>query len=224
MSQPRVPNEEVAMQRMDNPDNRLDWRRQDAAPEVMRRPRRQVQGSHRESRALREASAERLAHGLAWFSVSLGLAEILAPRLISRVVGGNGKYANLIRFYGLRELMSGLMIFGQGNRPAAALWSRVAGDAVDIATLAAASASPRINKAGVALATASVLGVAALDVYCAREFTGKRPRAAGIRMSRSVVVNRLPHELYAFWRAFENFPRFMYHVKSVQTTGPGMSH
>jgi uncharacterized membrane protein len=116
------------------------------------------------------------------------------------------------------------MIFGQGRRPATALWSRVAGDAVDIATLAAAGASPRMNKSGVALATAGVLGVTALDVFCARELSRRDTKKSGIRMTRSVVVNRSPQELYAFWRSFENFPRFMFHVKSVRETGPGMSH
>ena len=193
-----------------------------AAPEVMRRPRSPAQGSHHQSRTATPESATRLAHGLAWFSVSLGLAQVLAPRLISRLVAGDGKYARLIRVYGMRELVSGLLIFGQGTRPAAAVWSRVAGDAVDIATLAAAGASPRTNKGSVALATASVLGVAALDVYCARELTRREP--AGIRMTRSVVVNRPPHELYEFWHAFENLPRFMAHVKSVRTAGPGISH
>lgn len=196
----------------------------DAVPEVMRRPRYPVQGSHHESRAMREASAERLAHGLGWFSLSLGLAEILAPRMISRLVAGDARYAQLIRFYGLRELMSGLMIFGQGARPAAAVWSRVAGDAVDIASLAAAGASSRMNKGGVAVAAAGVLGVTALDVYCARELSRSGGDAPGIRMTRSVVVNRPPHELYGFWHAVENFPRFMYHVKSVRATGPGISH
>ncbi len=208
---------------MQRTDNRPNGPSGDIAPEVMRRPRQPAHGSDRQSR-MRDASAQRLAHGLAWFSISLGLAQIVAPRLISRLVGGNGKYANLIRFYGVRELASGLMIFGQGRRPAAAVWSRVAGDAVDIATLAAAGASPRMNRSGVALATAGVLGVTALDVYCARELSRERVGEAGITMSRSVVVNRPPHELYAFWRTFENFPRFMYHVQSVRTTGPGVSH
>lgn len=176
------------------------------------------------SRTSRDVGAERLAHGLAWFSISLGLAELLAPRLVSRLVGGNGQYASLIRTYGARELLSGLMILGQGSRPAAAVWSRVAGDAVDIATIAAAGASPRTNKGGVAIAAAGVLGVTALDLYCARELSRGIVGAQGIRMSRSVVVNRPPYELYEFWRAFENFPRFMYHVQSVRATGPGMSH
>lgn len=209
---------------MQRSDDLSGGRRQQVTPEVMRRPRYPAHGSRHQSRALREESAARLAHGLAWFSISLGLAQIVAPRLISRLVAGNGKYASLIRFYGLRELMSGLMIFGQGSRPATAVWSRVAGDAVDIATLAAAGASPRMNRSGVAIATAGVLGVTALDVYCARELSRAGAIQAGIRMTRSVVVNRPPHEPYAFWRAFENFPRFMHHVKSVRETGPGMSH
>ena len=205
---------------MQGTDNGQDARSTDIAPDVMRRPRQRASAASPTG----DAGAERLAHGLAWFSVSLGLLELLAPRLVSRLVGGNGKYASLIRVYGARELLSGLMIFGQGARPAGAVWSRVAGDAVDIATLAAAGASPRTNKGGVALAAASVLGVTALDVYCARELSREPANASGIRMSRSVVVNRPPHELYEFWRAFENFPRFMYHVQSVRSTGPGMSH
>jgi uncharacterized membrane protein len=208
------------MQGMDNGSASLPQ----VEPEVMRRPRYPAQGTQRESRSLRPSSAERLAHGLGWFSISLGLAEILAPRLISKLVGGNGRYTRLIRMYGVRELVTGVMIFGQGSKPAAAVWSRVAGDAVDIATLAAAASSPRMNRSGMALATASVLGATALDVYCARELTRDQRGPVGIRMTRSVVVNRTPHELYAFWREFENFPRFMYHVKSVRTTGPGMSH
>lgn len=207
---------------MQGSDNAHDRPSRGAAPDVVRRPRYPAPGSHRQSRMATQESAKRLAHGLAWFSISLGVAEILAPRLISRLVAGDGKYARLIRLYGVRELVSGLLIFGQGTRPAGAVWSRVAGDAVDIATLAAAGASSRTNKGGVALATASVLGVAALDVYCARELTRREP--AGMRMTRSVVVNRPPQELYEFWRAFENFPRFMTHVKSVHTMGPGISH
>jgi uncharacterized membrane protein len=104
------------------------------------------------------------------------------------------------------------------------LWSRVAGDAVDIATLAAAGASPRTHRGGVAIAAAGVLGVAALDVYCARRLSRAENGAQAVRMTRSVVVNRPPHELYAFWRDFENFPRFMHHVQSVRATGPGISH
>lgn len=169
--------------------------------------------------------AARLARGLAWFSLSLGVLEVLAPRLVSRVVGGRGDNSTLIRLYGIREIVSGAMIFGQGAKPAAAMWSRVAGDVMDVATLAVAAPSSR-NKGALALATANVLGVTALDVYCAQELSRDRPPASigTLHMTRSVVINRSPEELYRFWHNFENFPRFMYHLESVRSTGARTSH
>jgi uncharacterized membrane protein len=169
--------------------------------------------------------AARLARGLAWFSLSLGVLEVLAPRLVSRVVGGRGDNSTLIRLYGIREIVSGAMIFGQGGKPAAAMWSRVAGDVLDVATLAVAAPSSR-NKGALALATANVLGVTALDVYCAQELSRDRPPASigTLHMTRSVVINRSPDELYRFWHNFENFPRFMYHLESVRSTGARTSH
>jgi uncharacterized membrane protein len=182
--------------------------------------------SDRQSRSPRQVDAGRLARGLGWFSICLGVAEVLAPRLISRLVGGRGDNLGLIRLYGVREIVSGMFIFGQGSNPAAGVWSRVAGDAIDIATLAAAASSNSTRKGPLAFATANVLGVTALDLYCAQELTRDRPAApAGmLRMSRSVVINRSPEELYDFWHDFANFPRFMYHLKSVQVTGPRTSH
>jgi len=183
--------------------------------------------TRRQSRNGGQTDASRLARGLAWFSVSLGLVEVFAPRFVSRLVGGRGENTGLIRLYGMREIMSGMIIFGQGPKPAAGLWSRVAGDAIDIATLAAAASSSSIRKGPLAFATANVLGVTALDVYCAQELSrkGSAPSAAGtIRMSRSVVINRSPEDLYAFWHNFENFPRFMHHLESVRVTGSRTSH
>ena len=41
---------------------------------------------------------------------------------------------------------------------------------------------------------------------------------------KSVTVNRNAEELYAFWRNFEQLPRFMNHLKVVTQTGNGRSH
>ena len=172
-------------------------------------------------------AATRLARGLGWFSISLGVVEVLAPRFVSRLVGGRGDNAGLIRLYGVREIVSGMMIFGQGARPAAGVWSRVAGDAIDIATLAATASSPATRKGALAVATANVLGVTALDVYCAQQLSRRGSGASSsstIRMTRSVVVNRSPEQLYEFWHDFENLPRFMQHLQSVRVTGPRTSH
>lgn len=38
----------------------------------------------------------------------------------------------------------------------------------------------------------------------------------GIRVEQTVLLRRLPEELYRFWRNLENLPRFMDHLESVQ--------
>jgi uncharacterized membrane protein len=176
---------------------------------------------------LKDVGAERVARGLGWFSIGLGLTELLAPRFVARLCGGQGKHTGLIRLYGLREIASGLMIFSRGRKPARGVWSRVAGDAVDLATLGAAAVSPNTNKAGVLFGAVNVLGVTALDVLCAQELSrekGEMTEGGAIRVRRSVAINRPPEYLYQFWRDFQNLPRFMYHLESVQITGERRSH
>lgn len=46
----------------------------------------------------------------------------------------------------------------------------------------------------------------------------------GIKVEKSVTINKSPEELYSFWRRFENLPRFMNHLESVTTTSGGRSH
>ena len=176
---------------------------------------------------LERIGAERVARGLGWFSIGLGLAELLAPRAVARLCGCEGKHTGLIRLYGLREIAAGLMIFSQGRKPAAGVWSRVAGDAIDLATLAAAAVNPKTNKAGVAFAAANVLAVTAVDVMCAQTLsveTGAMTETGAIRVKRSNIVNRPPEEVYTFWRDIENLPRFMYHLQSVRRIGERTSH
>src|ERR1043165_421918 len=45
------------------------------------------------------------------------------------------------------------------------------------------------------------------------------PYGRGIRVEKSVTINRSPEELYSFWRHFQHLPRFMSHLKSVTVTG-----
>jgi uncharacterized membrane protein len=166
------------------------------------------------------ASAKRLAKGLGWFSVGLGLTELLAPKAIARISGVSNAHTGLIRLYGLRELASGIAIFSQ-QKPTEAVWSRVAGDALDLATLGAAFTSPNAKKGRVAFATANVLAVTALDLICANQLTNGHK---GVHAKTSCIVNRPPDEVYRFWRNFENLPRFMRHLESVHDRGDGRSH
>lgn len=50
------------------------------------------------------------------------------------------------------------------------------------------------------------------------------PADRGTKVEKSVTINKSPAELYAFWRNFENLPRFMNHLESVKTLGGDRSH
>jgi len=45
-----------------------------------------------------------------------------------------------------------------------------------------------------------------------------------IDVKKSVMINKSPEELYQFWRNFENLPRFMNHIESVQVLDDRRSH
>jgi hypothetical protein len=53
-------------------------------------------------------AADRLGRALGWFSIGLGVTELLAPRLITRALGMQGS-EGLVRAYGAREIGSGLL-------------------------------------------------------------------------------------------------------------------
>lgn len=169
---------------------------------------------------LPSSSAKRLAKGLGWFSVGLGLAELLCPRAIASISGVSNTHTGLIRLYGLRELASGIAIFSQ-EKPTEAVWSRVAGDAMDLASLGVAFTAPDAKRGRVAFATANVLAVTALDLICAKQLSNGNQ---GVHAKTSCIVNATPEEVYDFWRNFENLPRFMKHLESVEDLGDGRSH
>jgi len=50
------------------------------------------------------------------------------------------------------------------------------------------------------------------------------PNNQGIQVKRAVTINASPEKLYGYWRNFQNAPRFMKNVESVQVTGDRGSH
>ena len=117
-------------------------------------------------------SARTLADGLGWFSIGLGLAEVLAPQSLARFLGMDD-HAGLIRLYGVREITTGVGILAQED-PTPWIWGRVGGDALDLATLALGLEGDNPRKGNVTLAMAAVAGVTALDVICAQQLTARR--------------------------------------------------
>lgn len=81
--------------------------------------------------------AMRASRLLGWVSFAIGAAELLAPKKTARAAGINENKTGLLRAYGAREVLAG--VGSHSVYPVPALWSRVAGDILDIATVALAA-------------------------------------------------------------------------------------
>jgi uncharacterized membrane protein len=103
------------------------------------------------------------------------------------------------------------------------LVSAVAGGALAVAGLRARSVPGALAAlVGGALVYRGVSGhcsgYSALGINTARE-TPAAPQEYfenGIHVEESVTVNRTPWDLYQFWRDFQNLPRFMNYLESVE--------
>ncbi|GGE09234.1 hypothetical protein GCM10011390_30420 [Aureimonas endophytica] len=113
-----------------------------------------------------------LAQGLGWFSLALGALEILAPERLDRALG-IGHHETATRAYGLREVAAGLGIL-LSRDPTPWIWSRVAGDALDLASLAPALRPANPQRPYAIGAFANVAAIAALDLVCALALSRRR--------------------------------------------------
>jgi uncharacterized membrane protein len=75
-----------------------------------------------------------------------------------------------------------------------------------------------------------VLGATVLDLFGAERLAERRAsptreyaRAAEPLVLRSITVSRPANQVYAFWKDFTNFPRFMRHIESVERLDGGRS-
>jgi uncharacterized membrane protein len=165
----------------------------------------------------------RLTQFLGWFSIGLGLAELLAPKAVGRAIGVGDQPA-LLRLCGVREITSGLGMLSQ-RYPAKWAMSRVAGDAMDLALLGAAARSEGSDRMRIAIAATAVAGVTALDVFASQQLNSVENAQAPVEtVAKAVTINSPPETIYRFWRNLENFPRFMRHLEQVTTTGERTSH
>ncbi|MDO1580941.1 hypothetical protein [Rhizobium oryzicola] len=124
------------------------------------------------------SSSDSLARALGWFSIGLGLAELLAPHKLTSALGMRGK-EGLVRAYGAREIASGMLTLSLDKQ--AGLVSRVAGDGLDIATLLPALSHDNPKRENVGFALTMVVGITLLDIIAARATTNRhaRPWATG---------------------------------------------
>lgn len=118
--------------------------------------------------------ARTLARGLGWFSIGLGVVELLCARRLASAVGLAGR-GGLVRACGMREIATGVGLLATRRRdPALWLWGRVAGDAVDLVLLSRGQPG-RARPALGTVALATVVTATALDVACARRLSGPAP-------------------------------------------------
>ena len=152
--------------------------------------------------------ADRLGRALGWFSLGLGLTEWLAPKAVTCWLGVEGN-EGLVRAYGVREIASGVLCLSVNNDYGA--YSRVAGDAIDLASLAAAYRDDNPKKANVGIAMAAVAGIAIIDALAGRSIRSLHNRKGepirdysdrsgfpkGISYSRGKASGRVPQDYRA---------------------------
>lgn len=124
--------------------------------------------------------ADRLARGLGWFSIALGTLELLAPRRVTHALGMEGK-ETLVRAYGVREIAAGMMTLSPDKKTG--LYSRVAGDGLDIATLLGELRFGNPRSGSVVAALIMVGGITVLDYIAAQDVALQHDPKRGRRRS-----------------------------------------
>ena len=126
-------------------------------------------------------NAAQFSRGLGWFSIGLGMTELLAPRTLARAIGVSEDHDRLLRALGVREIMSGVGLLAR-PKPTGFAWSRVAGDIMDLSLLGAAMMQMRSQPMSVSrsqdddrrrltFAIAMVAGVTLVDVIASARLT-----------------------------------------------------
>jgi uncharacterized membrane protein len=175
---------------------------------------------------------------LGWFSIGLGLAEVLAPQAVARLIGlDEDDHKTLLRAYGVRELAAGVGILTR-PKPTYWMWNRVLGDAVDLRSLRNAMETRGNDRGRLKLAALAVAGVTALDIVSSMRLTSEASPAAGEDpgsyktadtdtenvLAAVITVNKPVEEVYGFWKNPANYAQFMDHLESVNPTTGGRSH
>jgi uncharacterized membrane protein len=161
------------------------------------------------------------------FSLALGSAQLAAPGAVARLAGvrGDGPSVRTVTsLVGTRELAQGAGILS-GRGTAGWVWSRVASDVVDIATLAVGASRKGAAPTRLGLGLAALAGVTVADVVTARGLSrGGGDGAGECRAVGVITVNRSRSEAYRHWRDLRHLPEFMAHLRSVTTEASGRSH
>jgi hypothetical protein len=111
------------------------------------------------------------ARGLGWASIGIGLAELAAPRQVQDLLGIEDRpdHRGVLRVLGVRELLHGVGILTEEKptpQMTAGVWSRVAGDVLDTASLGVAATKTK-RPGRFAVIAAMVAGIGLWDLFFA---------------------------------------------------------
>ena len=109
----------------------------------------------------------RIARGLGWFSIALGVTEVFGGDCIARAMGVS-EHGPLIEAYGVREIATGIGLLSADTPKNHQRWmqARVAGDMMDLLTLGDALLRPTAKPVNVGGALVAVAAVTAVDLLC----------------------------------------------------------
>jgi hypothetical protein len=113
------------------------------------------------------------ARGLGWFSVALGIVQLLKPRAIGRGIGVDSSLP--MRLCGMRELTAGVGLLGARD-PGPWVAARVAGDALDLLALASVMRRNQGLRWAAVGALGAVAAVTLLDMATAEALRGHAQR------------------------------------------------
>jgi uncharacterized membrane protein len=180
---------------------------------------------------------DKLTRVLGWASVGLGAPLLLAPAGSAKALGieDGPRQRAAVAGVGARELAAAA---GLLERSPLWLWSRVAGDLMDLALLGRALNSSRparglkavlrrtddSGRTRTAAATAAVAAITAVDVYAAASRSRRARRESAVSLTAAVTVTRPRQEVYGRWRQFDALPAFLAHLDDVTVTGRQTSH
>lgn len=186
--------------------------------------RSSLRDSHEKSRNAGLTQEEAWAYGLGLFGIGLGLAELMAPRWLARMIGAPPGHNGLIRLMGLREIAAGVAIFKQRN-PTTGVWMRVAGDVVDLGCLGAAFLSSRSDRDKLTTSTMAIAGATLVDMLTAQQLSrGVTTRNGTIATTATIIIDCDQKELYSHWRELTNLPKFMQHLVRIDVQDDRRSH
>jgi len=131
--------------------------------------------------------------------------------------GSNGANSSGINVGGLERLAcaiagGALGVFGLRRRSAGGLILTVAGAAL-------------LYRGGTGYCNAyQALGITTAKASDHNAGEHDREVARDVHVEKSIIIDKSPEELYTFWRQFENLPRFMDHLESVNSVGLNRWH